>query len=48
MDTKVKGQGHKVTHDEDTQSAENLFNATLSKWHDIVKIIAQYTLHSLF
>ena len=48
MDAKIKGQGHKVTHDENAQSAENLVNATISKWHDIVKIIAQYTLHSLF
>ena len=48
MDAKVKGQGHKVTHDENALSAENLVNATISKWHDIVKIIAQYTLHSLF
>ena len=47
MDARVKGQGHKVTHDENAQSAENLVNATNSKWHDIVKIIAQYTLHRL-
>ena len=46
MCTKVKGQGHKVTHDENAQSAENVVNATISKWHDIVKIIAQYTLHT--
>ena len=43
MNAKVKGQGHKVTHDENAQSAENLVNATISKWLDIVKIIAQYT-----
>ena len=30
MDAKVKGQGHKVTHDENAQSAENLINATVS------------------
>ena len=48
MDAKVKGQGHKVTHDENAQSAENVVNATISKWHDIVKIIAQYTLHTFF
>ena len=48
MDAKVKGQGHNVAHDENAQSAENLDNATISKWHDIVKIIAKYTLHSLF
>ena len=46
MDAKVKGQGHKVTHDENAQSAENVVNATISKWHDIVKIIAHYTLHT--
>ena len=39
MEAKVKGQGHMVTHDENAQSA---VNATISKWHDIVKIIAQY------
>ena len=48
MDAKVKGQGHKVTDDENAQSAENVVNATISKWHDIVKIIAQYTLHTFF
>ena len=36
MDAKVKGQGHKATHHENAQSAENLVNATISKWHDIV------------
>ena len=36
MDAKVKGQGHKVTHDENAPSAENVVNATISKWHDIV------------
>ena len=35
-----------MTHDENAQSAENVVNARISKWHDIVKIIAQYTLHS--
>ena len=48
MDAKVKGQGHKVTHDENAQFAENLVNTTFSKSHDIVKIKAQYTLHNLF
>ena len=48
MDAKVKGQGHKVTHDENAQSAENFVNATISKLYDIIKIIAQYTLHTLF
>ena len=46
MDAKVKNQGHKVTHDENAQSAENLVNATISKSHDIVKIMTQYTLHT--
>ena len=36
MDAKVKGQGHKVTHDENARSAENFINATVFKWHDIV------------
>ena len=35
MGAKVKGQGHKVTHDENVQSAENVVDATISKWHDI-------------
>ena len=42
MDAKVKGQGHKVTLDENSQSADNVLNARISKWHDI----AQYTLHN--
>ena len=48
MSAKVKGQDHKATRDENAQSAENVVNVSISKWHDIVKIIAQYTLHSLF
>ena len=36
MGAKVKGQGHKVTHDENAQSAENVANASISKWHDKV------------
>ena len=36
MDAKVKGQGHKVTLDENTQSAENVVNARICKWYDIV------------
>ena len=36
MDAKVKGEGQEVTHDENAQSAENVVNATISKWHDIV------------
>ena len=39
MDAKVKGQGHKVTLDENAQSAENVANARICKWHDLVKII---------
>ena len=34
MGAKVKG--HKVTLDENAQSAENVVNARISKWHDIV------------
>ena len=48
MDAKVKGQGHKVTLEENAQSAENVVNARICKWHGIVKIIAQYTLHTFF
>ena len=48
MSAKVKGQGHKVTLDENEQSAENVVNARICKWHDIVKIIAHYTLHTFF
>ena len=36
MGAKVKGQGHKVTHDENAQSAENVVNARKCKCHDIV------------
>ena len=36
MDAKVKGQGHKVTLDENAQSAENVVNARFFKWLDIV------------
>ena len=36
MGAKVKGQGHKVTLDENAQSAENVVNDTICKWHDIV------------
>ena len=36
MAAKGKGQGHKVTHDENAQSAENVANASISKRHDIV------------
>ena len=43
MAAKVKGQGHKVTLDENAQSAENVVNARICKCLDIVKIIAQYT-----
>ena len=31
MDANVTGQGHKVTHEENAQSAENFINATVSK-----------------
>ena len=48
MAAKVKGQGHKVTLEENAQSAENEVNARICKCHDIVKIIAQYTLHTFF
>ena len=40
MAAKVKGQGHKVTLEENAQSAENVVNARICKCHDIVKIIA--------
>ena len=33
---KVKGQGHKVTLDENAQSAENVVNARICKWRNIV------------
>ena len=36
MSAKVKGQGHKATLDENAQSAENVVNARISKWQDIV------------
>ena len=36
MGAKVKGQGHKVRFDENAQSAENVVNARICKWHDIV------------
>ena len=48
MAAKVKGRGHKVTLEENAQSAENVVNARICKCHDIVKIIAQYTLHTFF
>ena len=48
MAAKVKGQGHKVTLEENAQSAKNVVNARIYKYHDIVKIIAQYTLHTFF
>ena len=36
MGAKVKDQGHKVTLDENAQSAENVANARIYKWHDLV------------
>ena len=36
MDARVKGQGHKVTLNENAQSAEYVVNAGICKWHDIV------------
>ena len=57
MGVKVKGKGHQVTLDENAHSEISLLliirsfstpKARISKWHDIVQIIAQYTLHTFF
>ena len=48
MGAKVKGQGHKVTLDENAQLAENVVNARICKWHDIVKIHCNSSIHPTY
>ena len=36
MGAKVKGQGHKVTHEKNAQSAKNVVNATIFQGHNLV------------